>query len=259
MTNKQIDRVIRSTVHIIMSSVPELLPKGLGSGVLLRYDDYNILLTAAHVTDVDAATCIDLMKVTNKGSNLYAVGAMSYLAKFDMDRFEEQLAQLKVKPARVEESDFGQVDLSFVKVPKNLEIVQRDFLLEEIKIKKGVKQPVDPKMVTEPSLKKTYSFFGRIKPSLLPVTPVGPAFETQEIFYPGVKFIRKIGHYFEFELSSPIADHADFKGTSGAPVMDSTGNIVSLITHGYEGDKLIYGIALSDFLPAAAAMIADEK
>ena len=129
MTNKQIDRIIRSTVHIIMSSVPELLPKGLGSGVLLRYDDYRT-------------------------------------------------------------------------VPE-----------------------------------KDLFFFWQDK----------------------AKFIRKIGHYFEFELSSPIADHADFKGTSGAPVMDSSGNIVSLITHGYEGDKLIYGIALSDFLPAAAAMIADEK
>lgn len=37
--------------------------------------------------------------------------------------------------------------------------------------------------------------------------------------------------------------------------MDSIGNVVSLITHGYTGAKNIYGIALSDFRSGVEAMI----
>ena len=72
------------------------------------------------------------------------------------------------------------------------------------------------------------------------------------------KFIRKVGHYYEFQLPNIINSNTDFQGTSGAPIMDTNGTLVSLVTHGYEGADKIYGIAISDFKSGVDAMILTE-
>ena len=79
------------------------------------------------------------------------------------------------------------------------------------------------------------------------------------VMYGVVKFIRKVGHYYQFELPNPIHDHADFKGTSGAPIMDTDGKLVSLVTHGYEGAKMIYGIAIADFKSGIDVMLLTDE
>jgi len=260
MKQSSADCSIRSTLHIIMHD-PNGSPKRIGSGCIIQFDTFSALFSVAHVTDrTDSGACISLDKPATNGSHLYSVGGMCYLAKFNMKKFEEQLEQLKTEPARIEKIDFGQIDLSFVKVLDNLNIVQLPMNFEnaDLRIKGGKKIPILFSSLVEPSTKKEYAFFGRIKPEFLRLPGIGDFFETREIYYSGLKFIKKIGHYYEFELPTPIQDHADFQGTSGAPIMDAKGKVVSLVTHGYEGGTKIYGIALSDFMAMATIMLKHE-
>jgi hypothetical protein len=261
MDKSHIEKIIRSTVHIVMSEPVTMLPKGIGSGCIIDYKDKEILLTVAHVTHKDAGTCIvSGLPPVNGHTPLYSVGSMNYLEKYDVTKYEEQIEILKNKPERNEDVDFGLIDFSYATLMHKADFIQNEIIFKEFTLKKSKKLLIKTDLKDKPSVEKEYGFFGRIKPLFFKGTPNGDIFETQEIFYGAVKFIRQIKHYYEFELLNPIQDNADFKGTSGAPIMDTDGNLVSLITHGYEGATKIYGIALADFkVGVDATLLTDDN
>jgi hypothetical protein len=239
-----------------MTDADTLLPKGLGSACIVRYQDTNVLLTVAHVTNVEAATCLFTgQPVKNNQTPLYSVGAMNYLETFDIIKFEDQLLKLQENSGKKEEIDFGLVDFSYVIIGDNVKLLQRKTDLGTFTIKAGKKSIIQSNLTDIPKSDTEYGFFGRIKPLMIRGTPTADTFETQEVFYSGLRFIREIKNYYEFELLQPIKSNADFKGTSGAPIMDKDGNLVSLVTHGYEGGTKIYGIALSKFRSGVEATI----
>lgn len=257
MNQQEVTDIIKSTVHIVMSEPVTLAPKGIGSGCVIRFMDKDILLTVAHVTDLDnAGTCIVTgQPVINNTTPMYSVGAMTYLDKFDITKYEEQLEILKTEPDRIEEIDFGLIDFSFATLQHKVELLQQEIEFKELKVPSSNKIIIETELDKKPEVETEYCFFGRIKPNYFKGTPMGDIFETQQVVYGGLKFIKQVGNYYEFELPNEIKDHADFKGTSGAPIMDSNGNVVSLVTHGYTGAKNIYGIALADFKSGVEAMI----
>ena len=261
MEKKHIETIIRSTIHIVMTDPDSLLPQGIGSGCIIDYKDKEILLTAAHVTDIEAATCIVTEQPTINGQTpLYSVGAMNYLEQFDITKYEEQIEKLKSEPDRIEEIDFGQIDISYATLMHKANFIQIEIEFEKFNLKKSKKLLIKTDLTEKPSVEKEYGFFGRIKPLFFKDTPKGDILETQQTLYSGLKFIQQIKNYYEFELLNPIQDNADFKGTSGAPIMDTDGNLVSLITHGYEGATKIYGIALADFkVGIDATLMTDEN
>jgi hypothetical protein len=259
MKKSQIEKIIRSTVHIVMIDPITMLPKGIGSGCIIDYKSKEVLLTVAHVTDIEAATCIVSGLPPIEGqTSLYSIGAMNYLEKYDVTKYEEQIEILKNEPERKEDIDFGIIDFSYATLIQKADFIQNEIRLNDFTIKKSKKILIKTDLTDKPSVEKEYGFFGRIKPLLFKDTPMGNIFETQETFYGGLKFIRQIKHYYEFELVNPIQENADFKGTSGAPIIDTDGKLVSLITHGYEGTTKIYGIALANFQVAVDVTLLTE-
>lgn len=256
MTEEELIRIIKSTVHIVMSEPMTMQPSGIGSGCIVDYQGKQILLTVAHVTGKEAGTCIVTgQPPVNFQTPMYSTGAMTYLSKFDITKYEEQLKQLKDEPDRIEERDFGQIDFSFATLQHKVEFIQKRIDFKEFTVPAGKKLTIKTDLKDRPEVGKKYGFFGRIKPLYFKGTPNADTFETQEVLYGGAKFIRKVGYYYEFELPNPIQDHADFKGTSGAPILDTDGKLVSLVTHGYEGAKFIYGIAIADFKSGVDGML----
>ena len=241
MDKVQIEKIIRSTVHIVMIAPQTLMPKGIGSGCIIEYNNQEILLTAAHVTAKEAATCIVTGQPPyNYETPMYSVGYINYFEKYDITKYDEQIEQLKKKSGRTEEIDFGLIDFSYTTLKHKVDFIQNEIKFKEFTIKESKKLIIKTDLTDKPSAEKVYGFFGRVKPLYFKDTPNADTFETQEIFYGGVKFIRQIKNYYEFELPNPIQDHADFIGTSGAPIMDTDGKLISLITHGYKGATKIY-------------------
>jgi hypothetical protein len=248
MDKTQIEKIIRSTVHIVMCDPNSKLPIGIGTGCIIDYKDKEILLTVAHITDREAGCCIvSGHPPVNGKTPLYSVGAMNYLEIYDVTKYDEQIEILKNKSNRKEDINLGLIDFSYATLVHKADFIQNEIKFDEFTIKKGKKLLIKTDLTDKPSTEKEYGFFGRIKPILFKGTTNGDIFETEERLYGGLKFTQKISHYYEFELPLPIQDDADFRGISGAPVMDTEGNLVSLITHGYEGATKIYGIALADF------------
>jgi len=241
-----IERIIKSTVHIVMSDPDTFMPTGIGSGCLANYKNRTILLTVAHVTNKKAATCIIVDRSADNGQPLlYSVGAMNYLEQFDITKYEEQIKKFEDDSVKIEDKDFGLIDFSYAEIKEKVNFAQKEIKFKEFTIKNGKKESVNTNLNDIPKGSEEYGFFGRIKPFIIKGDQ--NYFETQESFYGGLKYLKKIGCYYLFELPIPILDHADFEGTSGAPIMDSKGRIISLVTHGYRGSKTIFGIALADF------------
>jgi len=262
MNKKSAVKIIQSSIGIDMLPSLHELPVKSGSACLIQFEQFKAIFSVAHVTDIDAGACIPTGYPAKAGwSQLFSVGALYYLAKFDKNLFQQQLEELKSDSERKEERDFGQIDFSFAIVPDHLDVLQHkiDYQDQKIKVKASKKLAIPSSKIAIPDTNTEYAFFGRIKATKVYGTMMGNLYETMEIYYGGLQFVKKIGHYYEFLLPQPITDHADFKGTSGAPVMDKDGNVVSLITHGYQGGSVIYGIALSDFSSIAEQMMSKER
>lgn len=140
MDKTDIEKIIRSTHHIVMSDPQTLLPKGIGSGCIIDYDNKEILLTVTHVTNKEAATCIVTgQPPVNYQTQMYSVGAMNYLEKYDITKYEEQLEQLKQKPDRIEEIDFGLIDFSYATLQHKVDFIQQEIKFKEFTVKQDKK------------------------------------------------------------------------------------------------------------------------
>lgn len=239
------ERIIRSTVHISMLEPSDKLPVSIGSGCLVDYFGKKILLTAAHVTNKEAGTCIDMGEPPVNGqTRLYSVGTMNYLLQFNLNQIDEQVTLIDWEPSRIEAKAFGEIDFGYVEIKEDLQLLQH--AIAELEIRAGKKEIIHTNLADVPTASHEYGFFGRTKPSLYR-TATTHLFELQEVFYGGLRYVEKINHFYCFELPAEIKNYKDFKGTSGAPIMDQSGRVVALITHGYLNDNKIYGVAVSDF------------
>lgn len=242
------ERIIRSTVHISMLEPLNKIPVSIGSGCLVDYFGKKILLTAAHVTNKEAGTCIDMGEPPVNGqTRLYSVGAMTYPLQFNLNAIDEQIRLIDWKPNRIEKKTFGDIDFSYAQIKENLQLLQH--AIAELEIRAGEKKIIRTDLTDVPTSANEYGFFGRTRPSLYQ-TATTHLFELQEVFYSGLRYVEKINHFYCFELPAEIKDHKAFKGTSGAPIMDKDGRVVALITHGYLNGNKIYGVAVSDFRSA---------
>lgn len=258
MKQTELDRVVRSTIPIVMSNPTTLLPMGLGSGCLVKYGKERLLLSVAHVTDKDAATFIvvDDRPVRNTYP-MYCVGAMNYVEKWDLNRLKEQQQSFLDKSIPREAKAYGLIDLSYTLVDPSVELKQRVVQFGSLTIKAGSKLDIPVNLEDKPSGENEYAFCGRVRPTF--ITGGVDQLELTETLRHGLRFIAQRGDYYEFELPQDIQDDLDYRGTSGAPIMDSDGRLVALVTHGYEGSRRLFGIALSDFKTSIDAYILTER
>lgn len=258
MKQADLERIVRSTIHVVMSDPNTLLPKGIGSGCLVRYANERLLLSVAHVTDKDAATCIVVDdKPVQNTYPMYCVGAMNYVEKWDLNRLKEQQRSFLDKSIPREAKAYGLIDLSYALVDPSVELKQRAVQFGSLAIKAGNKADIQTNLGDKPNTENEYAFCGRVRPEF--ITGGVDQLAITETLRHGLRFIAQRGDYYEFELPLEIQDNLDYTGTSGAPIMDASGKVVALVTHGYEGSRRIFGIALADFRTSIEAYIATER
>ena len=65
--------------------------------------------------------------------------------------------------------------------------------------------------------------------------------------YPGLRYIKSEGPFFEFMLPVSHPGHDAFRGCSGAPIVDTKRRLVAIVSYGdYEKDT-IYGVSLARY------------
>ena len=103
-----------------------------------------------------------------------------------------------------------------------------------------------PDFDIEPTEGEVYGFAGCVKPSI--ENHKGQTYVFSELtVYSDLKFQRFENDFYVFKLPMKHPGHDDFRGCSGAPVIDSKGNVVALVCHGFEDRDEIYAISIKRY------------
>ena len=257
MNEEALKRIVKSTIHFYTFTSETQEEMGGGSGCIINFLGHNILLSVAHVTNKDnKIISVDSGKLSANGRiMLYSIGTMNYLEEVTYkdylktsEQIEEQLKELVYLP----------IDFCYKILDKDIDIFQTEIDFGYFKVQPCKKIKINTDLTTIPNENTAYAFFGRIRSKIIPI-PDGLELEYHPILYDNLKFIRKIdGHLYEFSTLNSNRKNDDFYGTSGAPIMDENGNLISLIVKGNAKDNKIYGIALNDFRTTLIACIQDE-
>jgi hypothetical protein len=218
--------------RVLLSSIPlrkidsQLLPVDIASGCLIDYLGTRIVLSVFHATKRDGNWAIEVKYEPDKGTQLYRPGGFHYLGL------------MKLGSANIDEVDFSYREVSSDLISYYQEISPSGHILSEKE-----REVFQPDFDVQPDTKEIYGFAGQVMPEMHGTS----ALVTEMRVYPGLKYVGTEDSYHVFELPVPHPGHEHFRGCSGAPIIDTKGNIVALVCHGDIDRNVIFGISLSKY------------
>ena len=227
-----------------LSSVPlvrldsQHLPSAYASGCLINYFGKRILLTVSHATGNQGNWGIQCRYVPGKGTEIYQLGAMHFLARGSQDQ-----------------SGLEAVDFSYVEVPTSVVTYRQG-----IEARTNMIDSETPVTVHAPSLEETphadarFGFCGVVMPEL-EKHPVQTHFAGEPRIYLGLSFLRSEDDYHVFSLPFPHPGDEHFKGCSGAAILSNAGSLVALVCSGCVQRNEIWGISLSAYKTAIDILV----
>jgi hypothetical protein len=218
---------------ILRSSVPlrrlaNDVVTGSASGCLIDYQGSRILLTVEHATGDQLDWAIQLrFDASIKKTQLYRIGAMNFLTS-------GVLGTQKLKT----------VDFAYAKVPSDLKAYRQNISEKQELISEAEISVFAIDFATQPSSEDNYGFAGLVKTDVEMHPNV--TFVSSELrAYDSLTYLRTQGDKLVFKLPFNHPGHLEFKGCSGAPIINATGMPVALLTGGSIATNEIYGISLA--------------
>ncbi|KGO78798.1 hypothetical protein Q763_16555 [Flavobacterium beibuense F44-8] len=229
---------IKSSIQIYQADKSKMKPEGFGTGCIVKYLGHTLLLSVSHVTNEDGLTTFleTNLQPEKNTTPLKPIGGLVWYDVFKvtdgMDLTDFQyLIENKAEP----------IDVTFAKLTEQFELKQPAMDFKYFLIEAGDKLMLDLDYATVPDKNNTYSFYGKIRPEYqgiyLKMTPT---------LKNGLKFHRTNGYFHMFLAPEIIKDKDDYRGCSGAPILDSEGRIVALACQIRENTKIIYGFSIQE-------------
>jgi hypothetical protein len=230
--------LIRSSIQVFTMINNEENPSGFGSGFIIKYKNKYFLITVYHVIKDEVETFLEtnLPPKENKQILQPIGGIYSFnLLKASPNITKVELEELLTEPGEI-------IDIAFAEyIPEKMStLIQRELDFGAFKVQKGIKIVLDEANISKPNLDNDYGFFGNTKHdysgSTLKFTPK---------LVNNLKFHKTFGDFHKFKLPKVTTNKEEFEGCSGAPIIDSVGNIVAIACKVMTGTNLIYGFSIS--------------
>lgn len=206
---------------------PERTPIEFASGCLVDYRGRRFILTVAHAVKLDSSDwIIELGNDEERGAEFYQPIGFLYLG--EMKR---------------QTSEIADVDFAYAEVPTNLESTFQLLTPFGPRSEKRPRHIFNLATVGEPDAKELYAFSGEIHPEI----HASLGLVTEPAVYPGLRYIKSVGPFYQFGLPVPHPGHDFFRGCSGAPIIDTKGRLVALVSYGDISSNLVCGVALSRY------------
>ncbi len=201
------------------------MPTNYASGVIINYRNKKVLLSVFHATKDFTNWTLEIKSDFKTGTLLKKLGLMGSAVEFSTDN-----------------SDINRIDFSFTTLPDNIKTYHQLVDNDLNQIYEHERIIVDINFELKPSIDRQYSFFGQteIKTNGKYIIPVSKL--TLDM-----KFIYEDKQFYHFKLPFKHPGHTYFKGTSGAPILDNEGNLVSLVCKGDIDTDIIYGLKLNKY------------
>lgn len=227
------NHVVKTTQHVVMIDATTKIPSSTGSGCLIYYRARCFFVTVQHVAEkVGKETCIDLGIERNDGNDVYNVGTMNFVHQYELIRLDTDNPELKeLKP----------LDIAYAEVKGDFEAFQKEMQIGNYKITADNRRIHFSETPELPNNDECYSFFGRIRGKLN-----GHVLEQQSKLVLCLPYDCKVGYFERFLLHETITDPFDYKGTSGAPIISETGEVVAFVANGIRGTNHLYGFSSAE-------------
>lgn len=258
---------IRQLASIPLKSVDVCthLPKALGCGCFVQYKGNSLFLTVQHlytrkdiengqiywVDNKEEHLCIEIDYSLENGTSVKPIGEIGFLNNYTSKEWAE-LEQKPVAQGIVDVHhiiDIAYKKMEYIQCKRKLLDANFNFICDEDRI--ALPYSLD----NLASYDQEYGFSGIVMPNLIP--PETMPFRTDKwglpatnVYHKGLKYIGENGYYLKFSL--PFEEHPGhqyFQGTSGAPIIDSDGKLISLVTSGDDKENILYGINLQKIMP----------
>ncbi|MBR3675523.1 MAG: hypothetical protein IKN71_00095 [Alphaproteobacteria bacterium] len=247
------------------------LPCGIASGFFLKYKNHMFFLTAQHIYEGDleekkgrwGIICNwDILR----GTLIKPLGQMGFLLS---GHFTKKMARALVSPKAINilkangcmEIDLAYKLTNFIQTEIKLSNDGSNILLKEKRL------PLEDNLDVDVDKNETYTFSGYVKP--YEKVDVLKKYNVENCYfhvvtpvcffglkYTGNKVNLKTGEMLIFEMQDYVEDEY-IKGCSGAPILDSKGNLIALVSErhevkankyrGTQKKTLIYGLNLKKY------------
>lgn len=238
-----INLIAKSSLHIIVANPGDMEPQSFGSGCIAHYNKRYFLLSVAHVTDIkDAATFIETnLPVKDLQSPLYSVGAMRYFDEYKIpgDDSLKNIGSVEDLSKYYDDT----LDITFCEIKEQVELLQPEWDFGTYKISKGNKVCLNLNEAGNPEKGKVYGLCGRVRQELEGVYLKSQPTLKLDLEYQGTV---KKGRMHYFKTPELIKDADDYKGCSGAPILDEDGKLVALASSVFTGSQLIFGFSIEE-------------
>ncbi len=205
-------------------------PSSTASGALVNLYGKRLLLTVEHATGDFGDWAIQIKYEPENGTMLYRIGAMNFLKRADINTGECKT-----------------VDFSYVEIPEKIAPIKQE-ITDSLEVIGGTTTEVlELKFPCKPSPYESYGFSGSIK-SVLEQHSDALILASEAQIYDGLKYLEtRDGDVVVFSMPEIHPGHSEFKGCSGAPIIDSKGTVIALLTGGCESKSEIYGLSLESY------------
>ena len=228
-SQKQWIQWVKLTSHPLRQIDGEGNPTGFGSATLIDYKSKRFALTAHHVVPLDQkGWSIEVSFSSSQGTELYTPKRWMSLVEY-----------------RKSKNELAHVDFSFAEVSTGLSSMYQErtpfFQGEEV-----ARHVFASSEIAEPEAAEIYGFSGETKPEMHSPRSVA----MQMNVFPGIKYVGFEDEILIFKLPISHPGHPEFRGCSGAPIVDTHRRLVGIVVRGDEIDDSVRAVSISRLLPA---------
>lgn len=217
---------------VLITSVPlrrlneAEVPIGIASGCLIDYAERRFLISVQHAVDRGSeGWVIDLGYEPGKGTAIYRPRSFNYVAEM-------------VRGSGV----LREIDFCYTEVPTDVVSMYQNATPHGVSDERP-RHFFQTNLTATPDPKGIFAFSGQVKPELHGST----AITTEMNVYPELRFLRTEGEFHVFKLPVPHPGHEQFKGCSGAPIVDMQQEVVALVCSGDPTTNTIKGVSLARY------------
>jgi len=217
---------------MLTTSVPLLrlnaedLPTGAASGTFVDYRSRRFLLSVQHAINRGAnGWVIFLGNEAGRGSAVFRLRDFNYVGEMTLGS-----------------GHIHHIDFCYTEIPSDLVSIYQNATPRGT----ADERPrhvflTDLSNVPDPA--QVYAFAGAVKSELHGAT----ALVSDMTVFPGLRYLRSEAEFHVFQLPVPHPGHEEFKGCSGAPIVDQNQNLVALLCDGDKSANTIRGISLARY------------
>lgn len=220
-----VDLLSLSTLHLKRLG-KDRIPNKIASGALVRYKGRMLVITAGHLFKKSGHWAVELSYNEElEETALYGLGEVCLLK------------QGNLLSGELEDIDFAYKVLDEEIHPQHVEFDAYYRLSRSVP-----KRVIDSNLEDTPNLNDEYGFCGNVKP-----VGEGGIVAATRLPVPFLQFKENRGDILEFVLPFEIENREHLRGTSGAPILNRKGKMMSVVASGIPGTRRLFGINLKKY------------